>query len=262
LFTAQGRDNTGIHMDGLVFDEGFTPDYHLYARIGNWSGYTGLSFNLDFADLGAKTVSWQDNAFADSPEGIRYMGPGDVNSNIVVIGFNNSNTAGVSGGNLAADQEAARAVTTGLELSIAMADLGNTVGGDIRILVMATTEDHATVSNQLLPGLTPPIGALGITTNLDFTAVSGDQFFTVTVPVAVAPEILSSQFISGHTELQLYVSKLAKNVNYKIQQTADLKVSFVDLPGSEWTAESENEMVNIPVDMGANPVMFYQVVAP
>ena len=273
VFTAQGRDNTA-NMNGLVFDEGFSPDYHLNARLGTWAGNTNqlgeanFSFNLDYANLGTGQASWQDNAFNDVPEGIRYMGTGDANTNSpVAIGFDNSNTAGVGFGGGAANQANALAVSTGLELSIALADLGNPVG-EIRIMAMVTGNntnfggDHAITCNQVLPGLAAPQAELGVTSNLNFTAIAGDQFFTVNIPVAVAAEIMSGQLVSGNTLFQLNVSKLVPTITYKVQETADLTTGFADVPGSDWTAAATNEVVTVPADTGANPEMFYQVVAP
>jgi hypothetical protein len=272
VFTAQGHDNTDI-MNGLVFDEGFSPDYHLNARMGNWDGGTNelgelnMYWNFNFADLGSGAESWQDNAFNNEPEGTHFMGIGDVNSNSpVAIGFDNSNFEGIVFGTDAAIQADALAVSTGLELSIALADLGNPTG-EIRIMAMVTgsttneNSDHAVMGNQVLPGVPAPQDALGVTSDVNFTAFAGDQFFTVNIPVLAAPHVMSSQMISGNT-MRLNVSDLVPNAAYKLQETSSLTVDFSDMAGSEWTAGSETEAVDIPVDPVANPVMFYRVAIP
>lgn len=54
VFDSSGNDGAGA-MDGLVFDAGFTADYHLIARRGNDSGND--KFDLDFANLTAQSAS-------------------------------------------------------------------------------------------------------------------------------------------------------------------------------------------------------------
>src|SRR5262245_54783489 len=54
VFDSSGNDGAGA-MDGLVFDAGFTADYHLIARRGNDSGND--KFDLDFANLVAQSAS-------------------------------------------------------------------------------------------------------------------------------------------------------------------------------------------------------------
>src|SRR5262245_11909478 len=54
VFDSSGNDGAG-NMDGLVFDAGFTADYHLIARRGNDSGND--KFDLDFANLVAQSAS-------------------------------------------------------------------------------------------------------------------------------------------------------------------------------------------------------------
>ena len=271
VFTAQGADNTAS-MNGLVFDAGFSPDYHVNARLGTWEGHTNAlggadwDWNLDFMDLGTGQLSYQNDAFGELAEGIRYMGAGDANTNSpIAIGFTNSNIAGVVVGTGAANQANALAVSTGLELSIALADLGNPVG-EIRIMAMVTgsntnTGDHSITCNQVLPGLAAPQAELGATSNVNFSVISGDQFFTVNIPLAVAAEILSGQLISGNTLFQLNVSKLVAGVDYQVRETTDLTAAFSDV-GAPWTAASTNEVKTVPADTVANPVMFYQVIAP
>lgn len=262
VFTAVGDDSTSV-MDGLVFDAGFSPDYHINARVGTWEGAGGFNFNLDFYDLAATNTSYHQNAFDNAIEGSQYMGPGDATSNIVALAFNNTNAAGVvaDGVGSAANQAAALAVTTGFECSIALADLGNP-SGEIRIMAMVASNEHANVSNQILPGVPPVQGELGTTSGVDFGSYAGDQFFSVAVPFTGSPEILSGQLISGNTLFELNVSQLVVGADYKVQETADLTTSFADVPGSDWTAATTNDIVTVPADTGTNPEMFYQVVSP
>jgi hypothetical protein len=182
VFDSSGNDNSGA-MDGLVFDAGFTADYHVIARRGD-SG--GPRFDLDFANLGAQSASgYFDFLTGGGDSGIGSTGTG-VNGNPIVVGYDGSNVAGVTGGTAAADQTAAAAVTTGLELSIDLADIGY-VGGAINIMVGQNNGDHNYWSNQFLGGLAAPQGNLGgdgagVFTGegaIDFTTLAGNQFFTI-----------------------------------------------------------------------------------
>jgi MYXO-CTERM domain-containing protein len=117
------------------------------------------------------------------------------------FGFNNNNSAGVSGGTAAANQAAAAAVTTGLEFSIALADLGNPVFGSlIKLHVAYGNQDNNFHSNQVLAGLPTDLmngvamgtgnlggngsgGFTGTLSGVNFSSFAGDQFFSIRVPV-------------------------------------------------------------------------------
>jgi hypothetical protein len=183
VFDSAGND-AASNMDGLVFDAGFTADYHLIIRRGN--DMFNDKFDVDFADLGAQTASgYFDILIGGSNTGNGTTGTG-VNAVGIEVGYNNSNVAGVTGGTAAANQAAALAVTTGLELGIALSDLGF-AGGPIRVMVGQNNQDHNYWSNQFLGGLSPPQGRLGgdeaggFTGEgaIDMTHFAGDQFFTI-----------------------------------------------------------------------------------
>lgn len=181
VFDSSGNDGAGA-MDGLVFDAGFTADYHLIARRGNDSGND--RFDLDFANLGAQSASGYGDILGGTV-GAGNTGTG-VNASLIGVAYDNSNVAGVTGGSGAADQGAALAVLTGLELSIALSDLGAT--GDIRVMVGQNNQGHNYWANQFLGGLPAPQGNLGGDENGGFTGegainmqnFAGNQFFTVT----------------------------------------------------------------------------------
>lgn len=185
IFDSSGNDNAN-RMDGLVFDTGFTADYHLIVRRGNNAGND--TFDLDFADLGAQTASgYFDFLSGGGNAGTGNTGTG-VNGSPIGVGYDNSNVAGIIGGSGAADQNAALAVLTGLELAIALSDLGAT--GDIRVMVGQNGGGHDYWANQFLGGLPAPQGNLGGDENGGFTGegainmnnFGGNQFFTVVVP--------------------------------------------------------------------------------
>jgi hypothetical protein len=105
VFDSAGNDNT-FRMDGLVFDAGFTADYHLDIRRGS------SAFYLDFSNLSAQSSSQYLDIFGGADFGSGSTGTG-VNSSAILVGYNGSNTAGIGGvAGAAADQTAAQAVTT------------------------------------------------------------------------------------------------------------------------------------------------------
>ena len=189
------------NFGGLTFDTGFEADYHLFGRWG------GGAFELDIVDRAGSTAGAELGNFGAATTGsgtgiqsgaILAGGTATTGADAggfltqdVPFGFNNTNTAGVLGGTAAADMTAAAAVTTGLEFSIALADLGNPAVGDvIKIHAAYGNGDNNFHSNQILGGLPAGTGNLGgdgggnFTGNLggiDFRQFAGDQFFSVTV---------------------------------------------------------------------------------
>jgi len=177
VFSSAGNDGASA-MDGLRFDTAFTPETHIIVRNGNAGGDR---FDLDFADLLSGDVTSQFSIFGASLTGSGTVAPGAATASSIEVGYDNSNVLGVGGGGpVAADQVAAAAVTTGLELVIDLADLGYT-SGDIRISAIVNSGDHGFASNQVLGGL--PIGSdhLAGLSGVDFSSITGDQFFTLTV---------------------------------------------------------------------------------
>lgn len=195
--------NTSTNFGGMTFDSGFTADYHLFGRWGG--GGTPGPFEVDFVDRNGGTTAMVPNSagVTGAPVGLTASGTilaGNVGPNAsgsaltqnLDFAINNNNNAGVLGGTGAANQAAAAAVTTGMEFSIALADLGSPGPGDvIKIAAMYGNGDHNFLSNQTLGGLPAGTGNLGgdgaggFTGNLagvDFNNFQGDQFFTITVP--------------------------------------------------------------------------------
>lgn len=178
VFDSAGNDDAN-RMDGLVFDAGFTADYHLIVRRGS------SKLDLDFANLGAQSASGYFDVFGGADFGSGNTGTG-VNASAIGVAYNGSNVAGVTGGTGPADPVAAAAVTTGLELSIALSDLGY-VAGPINVMVGQNGGGHDYWSNQFLGGLPAPQGNLGgdgagtFTGEgaIDFTLFAGNQFFTI-----------------------------------------------------------------------------------
>lgn len=184
-----GNDGSG-NMTGLTFDAGFEADYHMIFR----RGFDGSSdrFDVDYAVLGTGNFSFYGDVFGGAKEGAGTTGTG-ANSQPIGVGYDNSNVAGVLGGDQAADQNAAMAVETGLEISIDLADLGAPAGA-FKVLAFINNGDHNYASNQFLGGLQAPQGNLGGDgfggffggMNFNLNDFAGNQYFTVPTPGAVA----------------------------------------------------------------------------
>jgi len=184
LSGAPGNDGSGI-MAGLKFDAGFEADYGIIVRRGSFGGDI---FDLDFSVLGTATFDNYSNIAGGVNDNFSVStGTGSANASPIGVGFNNSNVLGIAGGTGAADPVAAAAVTTGLELSIDLADIGSPgVGDTIKISAMQNNDNHSFLSNQFLGGLPAGTANLGVAAP-DLTAVGfeGDQFFEFVITAEI-----------------------------------------------------------------------------
>ncbi len=159
-----GDDGSG---NGLKFDSGFEADYYLTMGGGN----SPYQLFANYAELRNGGVG-------------RYLGQGGAGTNGTLTGgdnpdnilctINNSNVAGVTGGN---GVSSGAGVFTGVEWRISLAALGNPTG-PINISAFINGGGHDFVSNQVLAG----IGGgnnLGEPRNVDFSGIAGNQYFTV-----------------------------------------------------------------------------------
>ena len=183
IFSSAGNDGAG-NMDGMVFDNGFTPETHIIVRNGNDGAD---KFDLDFANLLTAAVTAQQSIFGASLTGSGTVAAGPATASAIEVGYDNSNVAGVggNGGTDPADTADALAVTTGLELVIDLADLGY-VGGDIRVSAIVNNGGHDFASNQVLGGLPVVSGHLAGLSGVDFSGIAGDQFFVIPEPASMA----------------------------------------------------------------------------
>jgi len=191
---------------GLTFDTGFAADYHLFSRWGSGSG----PYNVDFVNRQGGGSAQVPGSSGASPNavGLQTAGSipaGNVGTNAsgtaltqaLEFAINDNNSAGVSGGSGPANVIDAAAVTTGMEFSIALADLGNPApGSTILIAAMINNGDHNYLSNQILGSLTPPQGNLGgdggggftgTLAGVNFNQFAGPQYFSIVVPGVPEP---------------------------------------------------------------------------
>ena len=188
VFIADGRPgqsvlNTSVgpinSMNGSVFSPGFSATYVLDSNDYQGTMYT------DVADLFNNNGGYQGAVGLSAG-----IGNGTL-SNGILLGLNNSNTAGVNGaGGTATNPADADAVTTGLELAIPLSLLGNPApGSDILVMADINGGGNGYLSNQFLPGL--PVGTGNVGGGGPFTGPSSGAFnfgatpgeyFAVTVP--------------------------------------------------------------------------------
>lgn len=185
---------------GFTFDAGFAADYMLILRNGNFGGNR---FDIDYAVVGGGLGNFlaAGDVFAGSLTGAN----ASALPNGIGVAFNNSNSGGVLGGTDAANQAAALAVTTGIELTIPLAAIGSPVG-ELKISAMINGGNHDYLSNQFLGGLNPPqvnlggdgVGGFnGTVGQLNMNDFDGEQFFVV------APEPTSLMLLGGLAPLIL-----------------------------------------------------------
>lgn len=188
------NDNWAGKYAGFTFDAGFAADYLIILRNGF---VAGPQFDVDFNSVGnTSIVESSSDIFGGSLTGANpSVGPAGLG-----VAFNNSNVAGVTGGMGAANQAAAVAVQTGIELAIPLAAIGNPSPGDcIKISAMINGTNHDYLSNQFLGpidnvapyeqirlggdgsgGFNGTVGQINLNNN---SYASGEQFFSIcTVP--------------------------------------------------------------------------------
>ncbi len=189
-----------------VLETGFTADYALILR----QGFTGSvnRFDADYAIVGGGVLGASQYLGVFDPTVANNGSTGTgANSAPIGIGFDNSNVAGVDAGTGAANQTAAAAVATGVEIAIPLADLGNpTVGSTIKITAFINNSNHDYVSNQFLGGFTAPQDNLGSDgfgnfdagrTSFDLSSLAGQQFFEVTVVPEPTTLVLAALAAAG-----------------------------------------------------------------
>lgn len=186
------------NMGGMTFDAGFSADYHLYS---SWSAVSG-PYSAGFVNRQGGGAMMVPGSFGTGNNAVGLVSSGMVAagnvgpnasgtalSQSLLFAINDNNAGGVTAGTGPANQAAAAAVTTGMEFSIALADLGNPAV--IRIAAMMNNGDHNYLSNQVLGGL--PAGSVnlggdgsggftGSLAGVNFNNFAGLQYFEIVVP--------------------------------------------------------------------------------
>jgi len=168
-----GDSPAGFPLAGLTFDSGFVPDYL-----------------LEFFAAGALDHAFTRNAYYGSlPTGgggsAIYLGSGTnpgapatlsggTNPFGILATIDNENTAGVSAG---CGPASGAGVTTGVELAIPLAAIGNPAGCfTVSAFIL---EPPYAVTNQAAGPLPPGTCFLGPAPGVNFASIPGDQFLTV-----------------------------------------------------------------------------------
>lgn len=186
-------------MSGSKFDAGFEPDFVIAMNV-----YAGILY-VDLINLQTDSKVY----LGSIPYGTSGSLTGGTTAG-VTIGFNNTNSAGVTGdsGRNAAQQMAdAATANEGMEMLINLADLGLTQNVSSLKIMTLVISNGGYLSNQILPG----IGSDGQKANLgnaptDFSNDSvapGTQFATVTLvhKAAATPDGLNIPVDSGSATL-------------------------------------------------------------
>jgi formylglycine-generating enzyme required for sulfatase activity len=196
-----GDDGSG---NGLTFDEGFAADFYLTFTNGIPGGGSFSTFahiaTLETDGSGTGT----------------YLGSGRAGTDIlwsredgVRIGLDNSNTAGVDGGQGPSDGSGVR---TGVEIAVPLAVLGVNpiISNSIKVCAFINGSGHDFISNQFIPGLPPNTHNLGEPRLVNLAALPGDQFVSVALG-ATALQCPSTTDCNGDGESdygQIYAQEL------------------------------------------------------
>ena len=220
------NDNWAAKFDGFTFDSGFSADYLLIVR----HGFNGTQLDLDFAELGEQGKGSLVGRF--DPPSLGKTGPFEA-SNGLMIGFNNTNSAGIgSNQGQLANQKNAALVMTGSELAIPL----NVIGapkGEIKICVMINGQGHDYLSNQFLGPM--PEGTRNLGTNgqgdfvqdssleeVDLNDYEGDQFFVIPSPEAPL-QILDFNYDSLSENISITWASSPDSF-YTIERSIDMRV--------------------------------------
>jgi autotransporter-associated beta strand protein len=172
--SANTANGTLSKMNGSVFSPGFNATYAIDANV------SGTSFFVDQYDL----TTGAGNFFGSLPM------TGGITSNQnfhgLAFGVNNTNAAGVNKDQgTAADQNAATAVATGIEIGIPLTSLGSPSSGNILVMADINGSKDDFLSNQFLPGLAVGTNNLGNNGVFNLSSTP-NEYFSIPVPASGA----------------------------------------------------------------------------
>ena len=261
VLDAAGNDSSDV-LDGMTLDTGFTPDYHVIVRRG--FGATE-QLDLDISNLATGEFASFVNVFGGTQEGLGNTGipdNGTLTLSPIGVGYFNTNTAGVTGGNAAAVEADALAVVTGFELCIDLADIGSPSGEDIKAMAFVTSSDLTFASNQFLGALPVDLNGagagtsnLGTTSAIDLSAIAGDQCFSITIPIQPAGLAISECSLIGNI-FSITATGLVTNTDYHVEFSPDLITNFVDVANSTFSASGETDTTSVTA---SETIGFYRI---
>ncbi len=173
-----GDDGSG---NGLKHDAGFEADYLVIFNAGGDNGAGLTNVYCDVALVANNTAIMGKNpwnrggAYTGSTNGNGFAAGGQGNFGIA-LGLDNSNVAGVEGGD-AISALAGSTSLTGAEIRIPLG-LIDATNGPIKLMAFINAGGHDFLSNQVIPGIGGG-GNLGEPRNVDFGLIAGDQFVQV-----------------------------------------------------------------------------------
>ena len=179
------------NLAGLRFDTAFVPEFWLFSYASGGPDF-GTPYRLEVTEVRLGETSATGNWIGGIPFGASGPLTGSSNPDQIEAAIDDSNRGGVTQG---CGPASPGPVSTGIEFAIPLTALGNPSGP---IKVCAFYQD-GTVTNQILG--TVPIGtcSLGAPNNVDLSAVSGDQFFTIPQTVTVSPVPFQGLFLAPRT---------------------------------------------------------------
>lgn len=166
-FGALNRMSDDGSGNGMKFDTVFNPT-HWYSMT---CGGSPFAIYANFSEVKSTVAGGVGYYLGTTTAGLGSLSNGN-NPNGVEATFNNSNVAGVPGGN-GVDAGNGAGVMTGAEIAIPLSEIGSPTG-PIKISVMINGGGHDYMSNQVLPGIGGG-GNLAEPRLVDFSAVPGDQ---------------------------------------------------------------------------------------
>lgn len=171
-FNRMANDGSG---NGMTFDAGFTADRWISVTAGG----ANPDIFVDYANLTTGVGNYAGQSLAVS--GVALSGGNGGPASPMFVTFNNSNITGVTGSTAPND---AATVGTGVEVSIALSDLGYT-GGLIQINGFINGSGQDFLANQVMGTLPAGTGNLGDPRNVNFASIAGNQFVVVPEPTTI-----------------------------------------------------------------------------
>ncbi len=201
-------------LGGTRFDTGFTPEGFLY--INNFQGQLYVDHFLVFEGGGA-TKTYRGVGNVGSGNGIL---AGGTNPNGLEVALDNTNLAGVD----STGTGGAGLVTTGVELSVDLTDLGYDGSQASLRLAAALLRYDGSFTNQWLPGLGEGAADAGLAP--DLSSIPGSQFVSVSLgggAVATPP--------AGRLELRVRSRGGSTDIYYSLASSAPITLRIYDLRG-------------------------------